>query len=71
MGNSSDVSSETLLTIAKAAKLLGVSTDDVRELLLDPELPRMQFRHGRSVRLPQQALLDYVKQRSRDWFDYC
>jgi len=71
MRNSSDASMEALLTISKAAKLLGVSTDDVRELLLDPELPRMQFRHGRSIRLPQKALLDYVKKRSRDWFDYC
>ncbi|WP_341779007.1 helix-turn-helix domain-containing protein [Levilactobacillus sp. HBUAS70063] len=57
-----------MLTIAKAAKLLGISSDDVKELLLDPELPRLIFNRGR-VRLPRRGLLDYIKRRTQNWYD--
>ncbi|TGD17557.1 DNA-binding protein [Levilactobacillus suantsaiihabitans] len=71
MRNSIDGNTSRLLTISKAADMLGISPDNVKELLLDPELPRMKFDHGKRVRLPQNELLEYVKKRSRNWFDYC
>lgn len=60
-------SSLKLLTIAKAAKFLGVGPSQVKELLLDPACPRVLFKSG-SVRIPEELLREFVIQRSKDWY---
>lgn len=60
-------SSFKLLTIAKAAKFLGVGPSQVKELLLDPACPRVLFKSG-SVRIPEELLREFVIQRSKDWY---
>lgn len=60
-------SSFKLLTIAKAAKFLGVGPSQVKELLLDPACPRVLFKSG-SVRIPEELLREFVIQRSKNWY---
>lgn len=60
-------SSFKLLTIAKAAKFLGVGPSQVKELLLDPACPRVLFKSG-SVRIPEELLREFVIQRSKSWY---
>jgi excisionase family DNA binding protein len=55
--------SEPLLKIPDAAALLGVSGWTVRNLLDDGTLPRIRIR--RSVRIPRQAVLDYLAERTK------
>ena len=58
-----------LLTISKAARMLGISSEDIKDLLLDPTLPRIVLGRGR-VRLPRQALLNYLDKRSNEWYNF-
>lgn len=62
-----DKADGALLTVAKAARYLNISTDMMRELLLDPELPRIIF-SGDRVRVSQQELNKYIRKRGTEWY---
>ena len=61
---------DKILTINEASKLLGVRRSIVEELLNDPQLPRLFVGESQQVRLLQRQLLEYVKKRAENWFEY-
>ncbi len=50
---------KTLLTVVEAAELLNVKTATIRSWLLRRKLPRVSC--GRCVRVPAQAIEDFVR----------
>ncbi|WP_461244607.1 hypothetical protein [Secundilactobacillus muriivasis] len=61
---------DELLSIAAAARLLHVDRGFVEALLLDPACPRITAGTGHQVRLPKKLLLEYVTDRSKQWYRY-
>ena len=61
---------DKILTINEASKLLGVRRSIVEELLNDPQLPRLFVGESQQVRLLPSQLLEYVKKRAENWFEY-
>lgn len=67
MINGSYDNEDKLVTISKAAQYLNISVDMMKELLLDPKLPRIIF-SGNRLRLSKRALNKYIDVRGKEWF---
>lgn len=67
MVNKSEDSVEKLLTISKSAQYLNISVNMMKELLLDPKLPRIIF-SGNRLRLSKRALNKYIDKRGQEWY---
>lgn len=50
-----------MMTVANVAERLAVTERHIRQLLADGELPA--YRIGRAVRIPEDALAEYLKAR--------
>lgn len=60
----------TLLTIPKAAELLGVSRNSIEDMLKDPDFPRIFIGVSNQTRIPAKAMIDYVNKRALNWPQY-
>lgn len=58
-----------LLSIPKAASLLGVDRSTVEDMLNDPRLGRVLIGRSRQVRILRTDLIDYINNLSQDWFN--
>ena len=57
-----------LLSIPKAATLLGVDRKTVLMMLNDPALPRLTVGRSEQIRIPRDMLLAYLRHTSTNWF---
>lgn len=58
-----------LMRVSEAAAVLRLSSAKVYALIASGELPSVRV--GRSVRVPEAALRDWVRQRTREGADAC
>lgn len=59
-----------LLSIAGAARALGVARETIETMLEDPALPRIFVGKSNQVRLQYPSLVKYVRNRASNWYKY-
>lgn len=69
MGQNNEQYKPILLSIPKAASLLGVDRSTVEDMLNDPQLGRILIGKSRQVRILRPDLMNYINHLSQDWFN--